>query len=367
MLVGCQRNKRCVKLSDGRVSAKKKKKKAKKMQKILIVQTAFIGDVILATAILEKMRAFYPQAQIDIMLRAGSEGLLESHPFVSNIIIWDKKQKWRSWWRCLQTIRAERYDILINLQRYGSTALLAAWSKAREIRGFDSSFMSRFFSHRFPHLLDASGKTRSPHEIERNQSLIADLTDANPAKPRLYPTEQDQSQAAQILATISNNNIHIDSQFVSFAPASVWATKQLPVEKWVELAKKLPEDVAIIFLGSKSDAELCQQISDKSQRQNTINAAGKLSLLQTAVVIQRARMNYVNDSAPLHIASAMNAPTTAFFCATVPNFGFTPLATQSHILEVAAPLACRPCGIHGHKKCPEGHFSCGNISPQTFL
>jgi lipopolysaccharide heptosyltransferase II len=337
----------------------------KNMQKILIVQTAFIGDVILATAILEKLHSFYPEAQIDIMVCAGWEGLLQAHPFVRNIIAWDKKRKWRSWWQCLQTIRAERYDILVNLQRYGSTAMLAALSRAKQIRGFDSSFASRFFSHRFPHLLDASGKTRSPHEIERNQSLIADLTDANPAKPRLYPTAQDQSQAAQILAALSDN-ININ-KYVSFAPASVWATKQLPVEKWVELAQKLPDDVAIIFLGSKSDAQLCQQIADKSKRQNTINAAGKLSLLQTAAVMQRAAMNYVNDSAPLHIASAMNAPTTAFFCATVPNFGFTPLATESHILEVAPPLACRPCGIHGHKKCPEGHFSCGNISPQTFL
>jgi heptosyltransferase-2 len=367
MLVGCQRNKRCRKLSVGRVSAKKSKKNTKKMQKILIVQTAFIGDAILATAILEKMRAFYPQAQIDIMLRAGSEGLLESHPFVGNIIIWDKKQKWRSWWHCLQTIRAARYDVLINLQRYGSTALLAAWSKAREIRGFDSSFISRFFSHRFPHLLDASGKTRSPHETARNQSLIADLTDNIAAAPRLYPTEQHRAQAAEILATISNNNITIDSQFVSFSPASVWATKQLPVSKWLELAQKLPPEVAIILLGSKSDAPLCQDIISQSQRDNIYNAAGKFGFLHTAAMMQRARMNYVNDSAPLHIASAVDAPTTAFFCSTVPNFGFTPLATQSHILQVAAPLACRPCGIHGHKKCPEGHFSCGNISPQTFL
>jgi heptosyltransferase-2 len=71
-------------------------------------------------------------------------------------------------------------------------------------------------------------------------------------------------------------------------------------------------------------------------------------------------MNYVNDSAPLHLSSAMNAPVTAFFCSTVPEFGFTPLSEESNIVEVKQKLTCRPCGLHGYKKCPEGHFKCGN-------
>ena len=72
-------------------------------------------------------------------------------------------------------------------------------------------------------------------------------------------------------------------------------------------------------------------------------------------------MNYVNDSAPLHFASAMNAPVTAFFCSTSPKFGFTPLSDISIILETKSNLSCRPCGIHGKKECPEGHFKCGDI------
>jgi heptosyltransferase-2 len=75
--------------------------------------------------------------------------------------------------------------------------------------------------------------------------------------------------------------------------------------------------------------------------------------------MENAKRNYVNDSGPLHLASAMNAPVTAFFCSTSPLFGFGPLSDDSKISEVEN-LDCRPCGIHGHKECPKGNFRCGN-------
>ena len=71
-----------------------------------------------------------------------------------------------------------------------------------------------------------------------------------------------------------------------------------------------------------------------------------------------ATMSYVNDSAPLHIASAMNAPVTAIFCSTVPAFGFGPLRANGHVVETKEELDCRPCGLHGHRACPKGHFKC---------
>jgi heptosyltransferase-2 len=75
--------------------------------------------------------------------------------------------------------------------------------------------------------------------------------------------------------------------------------------------------------------------------------------------MQKADMNYVNDSAPLHLASALNAPVTAFFCSTIPEFGFYPLSDKSEVIEVKN-LECRPCGLHGYRSCPKSHFKCGN-------
>ena len=88
------------------------------------------------------------------------------------------------------------------------------------------------------------------------------------------------------------------------------------------------------------------------------NLCGNLSFLQTSALISNAIMNFVNDSAPMHMASAMNAPTTAIYCSTVPEFGFGPLSDHSNIIETKEKLDCRPCGLHGFKKCPEDHFNC---------
>jgi heptosyltransferase-2 len=79
-------------------------------------------------------------------------------------------------------------------------------------------------------------------------------------------------------------------------------------------------------------------------------------------------MNYVNDSAPMHFASAVNAPVTAVYCSTVPGFGFGPLSDNRHLVETPEPLDCRPCGLHGYKACPLGHFNCAHkIQDQQLL
>ena len=91
-------------------------------------------------------------------------------------------------------------------------------------------------------------------------------------------------------------------------------------------------------------------------------------MLQSAALMEGALMNYVNDSAPMHLASAMNAPTTAIFCSTIPAFGFGPLSDNCVVIESSQKLNCRPCGIHGSKFCPEKHFNCAEkISVKSLL
>ena len=146
-----------------------------------------------------------------------------------------------------------------------------------------------------------------------------------------------------------------ETPYVCFAPASVWATKQLPMEKWVELSEK--QDHVIYLLGGPSDHSLCETIKTKIPGR-TVNLAGNLSLMESIALMKGAVRNHVNDSGPLHFASAVNAPVTAYFCSTVTDFGFGPLSDDSEVKEVTG-LACRPCGLHGKKECPEGHFKCG--------
>ena len=124
---------------------------------------------------------------------------------------------------------------------------------------------------------------------------------------------------------------------------------------------RLPKNKTIFLLGAPNDKAACEQIKIAVHHPNVINLAGELNLLQSAALIQNATMNYVNDSAPLHLASAMNAPVTAVFCSTVPKFGFTPLSSVRRVVETKQKLDCRPCGLHGFKACPKGHFKCSEL------
>ncbi|MFM2000515.1 MAG: hypothetical protein RL204_2462, partial [Bacteroidota bacterium] len=146
-------------------------------------------------------------------------------------------------------------------------------------------------------------------------------------------------------------------RFVTISPASVWETKKFPIEKWIELIHRL--NCRVVLLGGPSDRGLCNQIAEKCHNRIVQVLAGDLTLLQSAALMSKAQMNYTNDSGPLHLASAMNAPTTAVFCSTIPEFGFGPLSDNSKVVESTIDLACRPCGLHGHRKCPQGHFKCG--------
>lgn len=120
--------------------------------KCLIIQTAFIGDVILATPLIEKIHRFYPDAEIDFLLRKGNESLLHAHPYLREVLIWDKKKdKYKGLMRILGTIRRNRYDQVINCQRFAASGLLTAFSGARQTVGFDKNPFSLLFSKRVPH------------------------------------------------------------------------------------------------------------------------------------------------------------------------------------------------------------------------
>ena len=313
--------------------------------KILIIQTAFIGDVILATAVAEKLHQKYPDAQIDFTLRKGNEGLLTGHPFINTVFVWDKKQnKIKNLFLLSKQIRSNKYDTVVNLQRFSSSGILAGFSGAKEIIGFDKNPLSFLFTKKIKHEIG-----NEKHEVERNQQLIESITNADASKPKLYPSKENKDAVER----------YKNSQYVCLAPTSVWFTKQYPKEKWVELCNQISPSLIIYLLGAPGDSAACDWIKNNSTNKNIINLAGKLNFLESAALMSDAEMNFVNDSAPMHIASAMNAKTTAIFCSTVPSFGFGPLADDSIIIETKEQLDCRPCGLHGHKACPKGHFKCG--------
>lgn len=312
-------------------------------QKFLIIQTAFIGDVVLATSLIENLRQEFPEATIDFLLRKGNESLLQEHPHIRRVIIWEKKKnKNRNLLRLISEIRKEKYSKVINVQRFAATGLITAFSGAEEKIGFNKNPLSFLFTKKIKHTFNRQ------HEIERNHLLIADFAKGAVARPRLYPSASDEMSIQQ----------YIQRPFITISPASVWFTKQFPVLKWASFLNSVPDDLDIYILGGKDDRSLGEALIQMTTSKAPLNVCGELSFLQSAALMKHARMNYVNDSAPMHFASAMNAPVTVIYCSTIPAFGYGPLSEIKHVVEIKHPLYCRPCGLHGYSSCPEGHFRC---------
>jgi len=136
------------------------------MKRFLIIQTASIGDVVLATPLLEQLHRTYPEASIDLLLKKGTETLFLKHPFLRKIYIWDKSgRKYRNLWVLLGQIQENKYDYVINLQRFASSGLLTAFSRAKHTIGFSKNPFSLFFGKRIKHIINKEGRV---HECGRN-------------------------------------------------------------------------------------------------------------------------------------------------------------------------------------------------------
>lgn len=313
------------------------------MKKVLIIQTAFIGDVVLATSLIESIHASGP-AQIDFLVRKGNEGLLQDHPFLHEVIIWNKKEhKYKNWFSILNKIRRNKYDAVINVQRYAATGIWTALSNATLKIGFQNNPMAFLFTHKMPHqMLDHT------HEIQRNFTLLSPLGIHELQRPKLYPSQKDFSVVAKFQK----------EPYITIAPSSVWYTKQFPSPQWVAFLQQIPFKGPIYLIGAKTDHSFISEIILASQNKQCVNLAGQLSLLESAALQSTAVLNYVNDSAPMHFASSMNAPVVAIYCSTIPAFGYGPLSDNSTIVESTTKLNCRPCGLHGKNACPYSHFNC---------
>ena len=316
--------------------------KIRQYPKILVIQTAFIGDAILASSVLESIYAQFPEANLNLLVRSGNDALYKNHPFLKRCWVWNKqKNKILHLIKLIVSIRKERFNAIINLHRHLSSGLISGFSKADYVCGFKQNPCSFLFHYRVSHRL-ALGL----HETQRYSELLAEFEDCRYKKPKLYPDYN----------SLKLKNLNLQFKYVVIAPGSVWFTKQAPLKLWIELCKKLVLNHTVFIIGAHSDSNICNAIAQSVPE--CVNVVGQLSLLDSAALMSGAVMNYVNDSAPLHLCSAVNAPVTVFFCSTVKDFGFGPLSDVQFLIETHQ-LSCRPCGLHGYNACPKKHFKCG--------
>jgi heptosyltransferase II len=312
----------------------------------LVIQTSFIGDTVLTTPLLVQLANRGP---VDVVTTPASAELLANHPAVRTVIAYDKRGEDRGLvglWRLARRLRANHYDVALLAQGSWRSAALALLAGIPSRLGFATSAGRLLYTKRVPYRDDL-------HHAARLLML------ARPNGREATPEEQRPSLApgaeerAAVDALLRDAGVLPGERLVALAPGSVWGTKRWPY--YPELAQALAADARVVVLGSAADKQLAEAIVAAAP--GTVDATGRLTLLASAELLGRCGVLVTNDSAPMHLASAMGTPTVAIFGPTVPEFGFGPLAPRVSVVGHDA-LPCRPCDRHGPQRCPLGHHRC---------
>jgi len=320
----------------------------KEPQNILIVQTAFIGDVILITPLIRATAELYPKAEIDVMVVSEAAILLKNNHFVQEVIVDEKRKNvLLSTLQLIKQIKSKHYDLVISPHSSFRTHLILYLSKIPERIGFNRGSAKWMLTKRIEHPV-------GPHKIVKNLGLLKPLTDREfDLQTELFPSDKDKQKAEELLKALSGKTL------IAIAPGSIWQTKCWQLKSYIALCRKLLDSgYGIILIGGESDKFLCEEIENAIPKDNTklINLAGVTNLLESAAVIKKCSLMICNDSGAMHIANAMQTRVFAFFGPTVQRFGYYPYRQGDRVFEV--DLECRPCGSHGSKKCPQKHHNC---------
>ncbi|MEO8908615.1 MAG: lipopolysaccharide heptosyltransferase II [Gemmatimonadaceae bacterium] len=319
------------------------------MRGSLVIQTSFLGDVILTTPLIAELARRGP---VDVLVTPEGAAALANNPNIRTVIKYDKRGTYGAamgLWSTIKELRQRRpYEAAYLAQGSFRSGLIAMMTRATERIGFASSTGRALYTKQLPYRPER-------HHAERLWSLsmseCADPPTPNQIRPRLYPSEEDRRMIDGVLRRTHTT----DARFVVLAPGSAWGTKRWPY--YVELARRLTDEFRVAIVGSRADARIAAEIEGAVPSDRIVNTVGTLSLLASAELIGRAQAIVTNDSAPQHLASAMGTPTLTIFGPTVPEFGFGPLA-ERHAAASLEGLSCRPCHRHGPERCPLGHWRC---------
>lgn len=302
----------------------------------LVIQTAFLGDVVLTTPLLHALAAEH--GPVDVVTTPGAAALLEADPAVRRVIRYDKHGHARGLRGIVvlaRQLRADGYRRAYLPHRSWRTAAVAWLAGIPQRIGFDDAPARLLYTDR-----------RSRDGMHESDRLLA-LSGAT-GYPVSLGLDGDDEAAAEAWLIARD----VPAQFVAMAPGSIWGTKRWG--RFAELAAAI--DHFVVVVGGPEDRALGEAIV-AAARGRVANAAGTLPLRASAAVIARAGVLVTNDSAPLHLAQAVGAPTIALFGPTVKEFGFGPRGPRDLVID-AGTLPCRPCSSHGPQRCPLGHHRC---------
>ena len=312
---------------------------------ILIIHTAFIGDIVLSTALVAKLADKYPDANIYFLTTALGKEILKNNPKIKEIIVYDKRGKdkgIKAFFKFVKQIRKLKIDVCLTPHRYLRSSILSLLSGAKIRIGYDIANLSFVFNKKIKY-------DKTKHEVEKLLSFVDD--NDKRYELEMYPSKQDKIKIDEILKNYDIEN----KKIILIAPGSKWFTKKWPEEYFKILIENLSkrDDFLIVITGGKEEKEINLDLNSK-----VLDLRGEITLLELAELTKRAKIVVSNDSAPIHITSAFpETKIIGIFGPTIKEFGFFPWSKNSKVFEVMG-LSCRPCGIHGGNTCPEKHFKC---------
>jgi len=330
------------------------------MNNVLVVQTGFLGDVILSSPVYPNLKELYPESEITVLTTPLAVDLVQNHPDVKRVIAFDKRGSDSGMSGLIKMagrLKKEKFDAVFSLHKSSRTAVLLRLSGIPKRYGFSEASFRFLYS-------STSERKDLKHDVLRNLAILRNVgsqPEELKQEMRIGYSSEWLKQAEQALLPLSGKPL------IGIAPGSVWETKKWSTSGFTRVADILQkEGFGIVLIGGPADKDAAREIV-RDCNPAPLDLVGETSLGVSAAIISKLDVLITNDSAPLHMASAGNTPVVALFCATVPAFGYGPWEIP-HINLGADSLKCRPCGRHGGNVCPTGTFDCRNlITPEMVV
>ena len=308
------------------------------MIKFLIIRFSSIGDIVLTTPVIRMLKQQVPDAEIHFLTKPQFSILIENNPYI------DKKHYLKPEFAdTISELKNEYFDYIIDLHNNLRTSRIKSKLNLPAFT-FDKLNLKKWVYVNF-------NKNNLPdiHIVDRylQTTSVFDIKNDNKGLDYFIP-ENDNVE-------ISNSFPKISDKYISFVIGAKHSTKQLPINKIIDICNKI--ELPIILMGGKEDSEKAELIISKTK--NTYNACGGFNLNQSASIIKQADSVISHDTGLMHIASAFSKKIISIWGNTVPEFGMYPYLPnkESKIIQVNN-LKCRPCSKIGFSKCPKKHFKC---------
>jgi len=326
--------------------------KTSPVRDILIIKLSSMGDIIHSLPVAHALREGFPEAHITWLVDAGYEDLLVGNPDVDEVVTF-RRARWGKaaylaggfsevveFARCL---RCRRLDMAVDLQGLFRSGLIAYLSGARVRLGFENAreMSGMFYSHQ------VSVPRTKLHAVDRYMLVARFL--GIPSNGREFPIVPSSDDRGHVDSFLASYGIGGRDALVVLAPAARWPTKRWQWEKFAGLANFFNHKPSTysVLIGDRNDAPLLERISAR-MRSSPVIAAGCLTLRQLAHLLARADLFVTNDSGPMHLASAVGAPTLAIFGPTDPELT-GPYGSRHRVVRSSLP--CVPCLS---RRCPVG-------------